>query len=58
MRSIRYTSLFSSPIMTCTLADIAALMKNQLAKIGVEAKIHLMDLTAAIDRVWSSTTLR
>ena len=33
-----------------TLADIAALVKTQLAKIGVEAKINLMDLTAVIDR--------
>src|SRR5499426_867227 len=33
-----------------TLADVAALVKTQLAKIGVEAKINLMDLTAVIDR--------
>ncbi len=33
-----------------TLADVAALVKSQLAKIGVEAKINLMDLTAVIDR--------
>jgi ABC-type transport system substrate-binding protein len=34
-----------------TLADIAALIKNQMAKIGVEAKINLMDSTAVVDRV-------
>jgi ABC-type transport system substrate-binding protein len=34
-----------------TLADIAALIKNQMAKIGVEAKINLVDATAAVDRV-------
>ena len=33
-----------------TLADVAALVKSQLAKIGVEAKLNLMDLTAVIDR--------
>ena len=26
-----------------TLADIATLIKNQLAKIGVDAKVNLMD---------------
>jgi ABC-type transport system substrate-binding protein len=34
-----------------TLADIAALIKNQMVKIGVEAKINLVDTTAAVDRV-------
>jgi peptide/nickel transport system substrate-binding protein len=34
-----------------TLADIAALIKNQMAKIGVDAKVHLMDSTAVVDRV-------
>jgi peptide/nickel transport system substrate-binding protein len=34
-----------------TLADIAALIKNQMAKIGVEAKINLVDATTAFDRV-------
>jgi peptide/nickel transport system substrate-binding protein len=33
-----------------TLADVAALVKSQLAKIGVEAEMNLMDLTAVIDR--------
>jgi peptide/nickel transport system substrate-binding protein len=33
------------------MADVAALIKNQMAKIGVEAKINVMDTTAAIDRV-------
>jgi peptide/nickel transport system substrate-binding protein len=34
-----------------TLADIAALIKNQMAKIGVDAKVNLMDSTAVVDRV-------
>jgi peptide/nickel transport system substrate-binding protein len=34
-----------------TLADIAALIKNQMTKIGVDAKINLMDSTAVVDRV-------
>src|SRR5215217_3450112 len=34
-----------------TLADIAALIKNQMAKIGVDAKINLLDATAVVDRV-------
>src|SRR5437867_171920 len=34
-----------------TLADIATLIKNQMAKIGVEAKINLVDTTAATERV-------
>jgi peptide/nickel transport system substrate-binding protein len=34
-----------------TLADIAALIKNQMAKIGVDAKINLLDSTAVVDRV-------
>ena len=34
-----------------TLADIAALIKSQMAKIGAEAKINLMDSTAVVDRV-------
>jgi peptide/nickel transport system substrate-binding protein len=34
-----------------TLADIAALIKNQMTKIGVDAKINLLDATAVVDRV-------
>jgi len=34
-----------------TLADIAALIKNQMAKIDVDAKINLMDTTAVVDRL-------
>lgn len=34
-----------------TLADIATLIKNQLAKIGAEAKINLVDTTAAVECV-------
>src|SRR5207253_1371244 len=33
-----------------TLADLATLIKNQMAKIGVEAKINLVDQTTWIDR--------
>jgi len=33
------------------MPDVAALIKNQMAKIGVEAKIQLVDQTAAVDRV-------
>src|SRR5215470_2996916 len=32
-------------------ADVAALIKEQMAKIGVEAKINVMDSTAYVDRV-------
>jgi ABC-type transport system substrate-binding protein len=34
-----------------TMADIAALIKNHMTKIGVDAKINLLDATAVIDRV-------
>jgi len=34
-----------------TLADMATLIKNQLAKIDVQAHINLLDVTAAIERV-------
>lgn len=34
-----------------TLADVATLLKNQLTKIGVDAKVNLLDTTAVIDRV-------
>jgi peptide/nickel transport system substrate-binding protein len=34
-----------------TFADVAALIKEQMAKIGVEAKINVMDSTAFVDRV-------
>ena len=34
-----------------TFADVAALIKEQMAKIGVEAKINVMDSTAYVDRV-------
>jgi peptide/nickel transport system substrate-binding protein len=34
-----------------TYADVAALLKEQMAKIGVEAKINLLDGTAFVDRV-------
>ncbi len=34
-----------------TFADVAALIKEQMTKIGVEAKITLLDATAFVDRV-------
>src|SRR5262244_1225376 len=34
-----------------TFADVAALLKEQMTKIGVEAKINLLDATAFVDRV-------
>ena len=46
---LRFTILV--PNQDATMADVAALIKNQMAKIGVEAKINLMDATAAVDRV-------
>jgi peptide/nickel transport system substrate-binding protein len=39
------------PNQDVTMSDVAALIKNQMAKIGVEAKINVMDTTAAVDRV-------
>ena len=46
---LRFTILISN--QDTTMADIAALVKNQMAKIGVEAKITLLDDTAVVDRL-------
>src|SRR5499427_1378546 len=46
---LQFTILISN--LDATMADIAALIKNQMAKIGVEAKINLMDDTAVVDRL-------
>ena len=46
---LRFTILVGNH--DATLADIAALIKNQMAKIGVDAKINLMDSHAVIDRL-------
>jgi len=46
---LRFTILISN--QDATMADIAALIKNQMAKIGVEAKILLLDDTARVERV-------
>ena len=46
---LRFTILISN--QDATMADIAALIKNQMTKIGVEAKIVLLDDTAWVDRV-------
>src|SRR5712691_5470088 len=34
-----------------TMADVAALLKEQMAKIGVEAKINLVDAVTQVDRL-------
>ena len=46
---LRFTILVGN--QDATIADVAALIKNQMAKIGVEAKIQLVDTVAAVDRV-------
>src|SRR2546426_6767274 len=46
---LRFTILV--PNQDATMSDVAALIENQMAKIGVEAKINVMDTTAAVDRV-------
>ena len=46
---LKFTILISNA--DPTVADIATLIKNQMAKIGVEAKIMLVDSTAGVDRV-------
>ena len=45
---LRFTILVGN--QDATLSDLAALLKNQLAKINVEAKINLVDQTTLIDR--------
>src|SRR6266852_4686207 len=46
---LRFTILISNQDMT--MSDVATLIKNQLAKIGVEAKITLVDEVTRVDRV-------
>src|SRR5262245_14891867 len=46
---LRFTILVGN--QDATLADLATLIKNQMGKIGVEAKINLVDQTTCIDRV-------
>ena len=46
---LHFTILVSN--QDATMADIAALVKNQMAKIGVEATITLLDDTAFVDRL-------
>src|ERR687885_2387379 len=46
---LKFTILISNA--DPTMSDIATLIKNQMAKIGVEAKILLVDSTAGVDRV-------
>src|SRR5262249_60731074 len=45
---LRFTILVGN--QDATLADLATLIKNQLAKIGVETKINLVDQITLIDR--------
>jgi len=45
---LRFTILVGN--QDATLADLATLIKNQLAQISVEAKIQLVDQTTLIDR--------
>src|ERR671934_1495556 len=46
---LKFTILISN--LDATMADVAALIKNQMAKIGVEAKINLVDAVTQVDRV-------
>jgi ABC-type transport system substrate-binding protein len=46
---VQFTILISN--QDVTMANIAALIKNQMAKIGVDAKINLVDDTAFVDRL-------
>jgi len=46
---LRFTMLVGNQDMT--LSDVATLLKNQMAKIDVAAKIQLVDTVAAVDRV-------
>src|SRR5438128_1165650 len=46
---LKFTILVGN--QAAVMPDVAALIKNQMAKIGVEAKIQLVDQTAAVDRV-------
>jgi len=46
---LRFTILISNQDMT--MSDVVALIKNQLAKIGVEAKIQLVDAVTMVDRI-------
>jgi peptide/nickel transport system substrate-binding protein len=46
---LRFTILISNQDMT--MSDVVALIKNQLAKIGVEAKITLVDAVTMVDRI-------
>jgi peptide/nickel transport system substrate-binding protein len=46
---LRFTILISN--QDTTMSDVVALIKNQLAKIGVEAKIQLVDAVTMVDRI-------
>jgi peptide/nickel transport system substrate-binding protein len=46
---LRFTILISDQDMT--MSDVATLLKNQMAKIGVDAKINLVDEVARVDRL-------
>ena len=54
---LRFTILIAN--QDTTMSDVAALIKNQMAKIGVEAKITLVDaVTRGRSACWSSTISR
>jgi peptide/nickel transport system substrate-binding protein len=46
---LRFTILISN--QDVTMSDVASLLKNQLAKIGVEAKLQLVDAVTMVDRI-------
>jgi peptide/nickel transport system substrate-binding protein len=46
---LRFTILVGN--QDATMADVATLIKDQMAKIGVEARINLVDQTAFVDRL-------
>jgi ABC-type transport system substrate-binding protein len=46
---LRFTILVGN--QDATMADVATLIKNQMAKIGVEAKINLVDAVTQVDRL-------
>ncbi len=46
---LKFTILIAN--QDVTMADVAALLKEQMAKIGVEAKINLVDAVTQVDRL-------
>lgn len=46
---LRFTILIGN--QDATMSDVATLIKNQMAKIGVEAKVNLVDAVTQVDRL-------